>query len=93
MCAFAIRDAAARPREFIFIDEAGFNLVKTRQGQNVMGQRTVVNGWAGLCAAISLQGVLHHHAILGPHNTAHIITFVDALNNAVVPERTRATQV
>ena len=24
-----------------------------------------------LCAAISLQGVLHHHATLGPYNTAH----------------------
>ena len=46
-----------------------------------------------LCAAISLQGVLHHQATpLGPDNTAHIITFLDALHNAVVqdgPEQPR----
>lgn len=32
-----------------------------------------------MCAAISLKGVFYHHAILGSYNTAHIITFQDAL--------------
>lgn len=50
-----------------------------------------------MCAAISFQAVLHHHAILGTYNTAQIITlgpyntrqiiaFLDALH-AVVQDR------
>ena len=56
---------------------------------NVPGQR---GGNITLCAAICLQGVLHHHATLGLYNTAHIIIFLDALHNAVVqsgPEQHR----
>ncbi len=75
------------------MDEAGFNLAKTRrQGLNVIGQRAVVNvpgqrgGNITLCAAISVQGVLHHHATLGPYNTGQIIAFLDALH-AVVQDR------
>jgi transposase len=40
-----------------------------------------------LCAAISLQGLLHHQAKLGPFNTEHIITFLDALHDAAVQDR------
>ena len=86
-------DAAVQPHEFIFIDEAGFNLAKTRRrGRTVIGQRAVVNvpGQCGenitLCAAISLQGVLHHHATLTSCNSAHIITFLDAQHNTVVQD-------
>ncbi|XP_073704232.1 uncharacterized protein [Garra rufa] len=86
-------DAAELPHEFIYVDEAGFNLAKTRRrGRNVVGQRAVVNvpgqrgGNITLCAAISVQGVLHHHATLGPFNTEQIIAFLDALH-AVVQER------
>ncbi|KAI7794739.1 hypothetical protein IRJ41_025968 [Triplophysa rosa] len=62
-------DGAAQPHEFIYIDEAGFNLSKTRRrGHN-------------MC---TLQGLLHHHAKLGPYNTQHILTFLDALHDAVV---------
>ncbi len=35
-------DGAAQPHEFIFIDEAGFDLSKTRRrGRNVIGQRAM----------------------------------------------------
>ncbi|KAI2644652.1 Insertion element IS630 uncharacterized 39 kDa protein [Labeo rohita] len=40
-----------------------------------------------LCAAISLRGLLHHHSKLGPYNVQHIITFLDALHDAVVQDR------
>ncbi len=62
------------------------------RGRNVIGQRAVVNvpgqrgGNITLCAAISVQGVLHHHATLGPYNTGQIIAFLDALH-AVVQDR------
>ncbi len=37
-------DGAAQPHEFIFIDEAGFDLSKTRRrGRNVIGQRAIVH--------------------------------------------------
>ncbi|XP_025758063.1 uncharacterized protein LOC112843505 isoform X2 [Oreochromis niloticus] len=84
-------DGAAQPHELIFIDEAGFDLCKTRrQGRNVIGQRAIVHvpgqrgGNITLCAAISLRGLLHHHAKLGPYNSQHILTFLDALHNIAV---------
>ncbi len=87
-------DGAAQPHEFIFIDEAGFDLSKTRRrGRNVIGQGQLCTsqGSAGgnitLCAAISLRGLLHHHAKLGPYNSQHILTFLDALHNIVVQNR------
>ena len=39
-----------------------------------------------MCVAISQNGVLHHHAILGPFNTAHMITFLDNLHNSLIPD-------
>ncbi len=87
-------DGAAQLHEFIFIDEAGFDLSKTRRrGRNVIGQRAIVHvpgqrgGNITLCAAISLRGLLHHHAKLGPYNSQHILTFLDALHNIVVQNR------
>ncbi|KAI7790207.1 hypothetical protein IRJ41_018225 [Triplophysa rosa] len=87
-------DGAAHPHEFIYIDEAGFNLSKSRRrGRNIIGQRAIVHVPGQrlenitLCAAISLQGLLHHHAKLGPYNTQHILTFLDALHDAVVQYR------
>lgn len=92
-------DGAAQPHECIYIDEAGFNLSKNRQrGRNIIGQRAILHvpGQCGgnitLCAAMSLRGLLHHHAKLGPYNAQHIITFIDALHDAVVqdgPEQPR----
>ncbi|XP_039616998.1 insertion element IS630 uncharacterized 39 kDa protein-like [Polypterus senegalus] len=87
-------DGAAQPHEFIFLDEAGFDLSKTRrQGRNIIGQRAIVHvpgqrgGNITLCAAISLRGLLHHYAKLGPYNSQHILTFLDALHNIVVQNR------
>ncbi|XDV31496.1 hypothetical protein PO909_002487 [Leuciscus waleckii] len=34
-----------------------------------------------MCAAISQNGVVHHHATIGPYNTAHIIAFLDTLHD------------
>ncbi len=75
-------DAHAIPHEFIFIDEAGFNLAKTRRrGRNVIGHRAIIDvpgqrgGNITMCAAISsMHGVLHRHANLGPYNTGHILS-------------------
>ncbi|XP_039631956.1 uncharacterized protein LOC120543139 [Polypterus senegalus] len=86
-------DAHAIPHEFIFIDEAGFNLAKTRRrGRNVIGHRAIIDvpGQRDenikMCTAISnMHGVLHHHANLGPYNTGHILTFLDRLHNIVIP--------
>ncbi|XP_027005558.1 uncharacterized protein LOC113644708 [Tachysurus fulvidraco] len=86
-------DAHAIPHEFIFIDEAGYNLAKSRRrGRNVIGHRAIIDvpvqhgGNITMCAAISsMHGVLHHHANLGPYNTAHILTFLDRLHN-IPPE-------
>ncbi len=71
-----------------FVDEAGFNLTKTRRrGRNIIGHRAIINvpgqrgGNINMCAAISKNGVVHHHATLGPYNTAHIITFLDTLHD------------
>ncbi|XP_067234759.1 uncharacterized protein [Chanodichthys erythropterus] len=69
-------DAHAIPHEFIFIDEAGFNLAKTRRrGRNLIGHRAVIDvpgqrgGNITMCAAISnMHGVLHRHAKLGPYS-------------------------
>ncbi|KAL3970543.1 lutropin subunit beta [Sarotherodon galilaeus] len=96
-------DGAAQPHEFIFIDEAGFDLCKTRRrGRNLIGQRAIVHvpgqrgGNITLCAAISLRGLLHHHAKLGPYNSQHILTFLDALHNIVVqnsPDQPRFVEI
>lgn len=87
-------DGAAQPHELIYIDKAVFNFSKTRRrGRNIIGQRAIVHvpgqrgGNITLCAAISLRGLLYHHAKLGPYNTEHIITFLDALHDAAVQDR------
>lgn len=81
-------DSMERPHEYIFVDEAGFNLAKRRRrGRNIIGQRAIVEvpgqrgGNVTLCAAISNGGVLHHHATLGPYNTDHLLTFLGGLRD------------
>ncbi|XP_056441214.1 uncharacterized protein LOC130378498 isoform X1 [Gadus chalcogrammus] len=66
--------------EFIYVDEAGFNLTRTRRrGRNIIGHRAIVNvpgqrgGNITLCAAITQNGVLHRHAHMGAYNTALIL--------------------
>lgn len=79
-------DLIERPHEWIFHDEAGFNLAKRRR----IDQRAIMQvpgqhgGNITLCAAISNHGVLHTHATLGPYNTEHLLTFLDGLRNALV---------
>jgi hypothetical protein len=74
------------------VDEAGFNPAKTRGcNRNIFRHHAIINvpwqdgGNITMCAAISKNSVLHHHAILGPYNTAHIITFDDTLHNRLIP--------
>lgn len=85
-------EVAAVEHQFIFIDEVGFNLTKRRKrGRNIIGQRAIVQvpeqrgGNITMCAAITHHGVIHHHATLGPYNTAHLITFLDTLHNTLIP--------
>lgn len=83
-------DAAEIQHEFIYVDEAGFNLAKTRRrGRNVIGHRAITNvpgqrgGNITLCAAITQNGVLHHHANLGPYNANLILAFLHRLHEIV----------
>jgi hypothetical protein len=85
-------EADAVHHELIYVGEAGSNLAKTRgRGRNIIGHRAIINapvqrgGNITMCAAISQNSVLHHHAILGPYNTANIITFLDTLHNRLTP--------
>ncbi len=73
-----------RPHEYMYMDEAGFNLTKRRRrGRNVTGHRAIVDvpgqrgGNVTLCAAISNHGVVHHHANLGPYNTHPLLNFLN----------------
>ena len=73
-------DGAAQPHEFIYIDEAGFNLSKTRRrGRNIIGQRASPGAARG------------KYLIVCCHKpsraTEHIITFLDALHDAAVQDR------
>lgn len=88
-------DASPIPQEHIFIDEAGFNLAKTRRrGRNIIGQCTITDvpgqrgGNVTICPAMSHNGVLHCHATLGPYNTAHLLNFLNTLHdNLFQPEQ------
>ncbi len=80
--------------EYIFIDEAGFNLTKRRRRwRNIIGRRVEVPGQRGgnmtLCAPISHHGVLHHHATLGPYNTQHLLDFLNRLFGSIIQHEAR----
>ncbi len=82
--------------EYIFIDEAGFNLTKRRRrGRNIIGRCAIVEvpgqrgGNVTLCAAISHHGVLHHHATLGPYNTQHLLDFLNRLYGSIIQHEAR----
>ena len=77
-------DAEEIPHEFIYIDEAGFNLTKARRrGRKIIGHRAKINvpgplgGNITLSAGITQNGVLLCHANMEPYNTPHILTFLD----------------
>nr|XP_055062604.1 uncharacterized protein LOC129445423 isoform X2 [Misgurnus anguillicaudatus] len=80
-------DADENHHKFLFLDEAGFNLAKTRRrGGNVIGQRATVTvpGQRGanipMCAAISEDGVVGRRPRIGSYNAALLIAFLEELN-------------
>ncbi|KAI2665257.1 Insertion element IS630 uncharacterized 39 kDa protein [Labeo rohita] len=92
-------EADVMGHELLFVDEAGFNLSKTRRrGRNIIGHRAIINvpgqrgGNITMCAAISQNGVVHHHATIGPYNTAHIIAFLDTLHDMLTVQRPEHTR-
>nr|XP_029480639.1 uncharacterized protein LOC115103815 [Oncorhynchus nerka] len=93
MCKVLELDAAAIQHVYMYI-ESGFKLAK-RQGWNIIGHRAIVNvpgqrgGNITMCAAVGQQGVPHHHANLGPYNTALLITFLDTLHGILIPDEQR----
>nr|XP_046213824.1 uncharacterized protein LOC124040776 isoform X1 [Oncorhynchus gorbuscha] len=72
--------------KFLFLDEAGFNLAKTRKGQNFIGQRATIQvpGQCGanitICETISEDGVVGRKPRIGSYNAALLVTFLDELN-------------
>ncbi len=80
-------DADDDHHKFIYLDEAGFNLAKTRsRGRNFIGRRATIQvpGQCGanitMCAAISEDGVVGRRPHIGPYNTALLVTFLDELD-------------
>ncbi|KAK0140191.1 hypothetical protein N1851_022889 [Merluccius polli] len=45
-----------------------------------------------MCAAISQNGVVHHHATIGPYNSAHMIAFLDTLHDILTVQRPEQTR-
>lgn len=89
-------EASEPPHNFIYLDEAGFNLAKgRRRGRNVIGHRATVDvpgqrgGNITMCAAISEHGVLTRIPIIGPYNTQHLLTFLDTLYRDLIPDDER----
>ena len=79
-------EASENEHAFIFVDEAGFNLAKTRRrGRNLIGKRATIDvpGQRGanitMCAAISNDGLQLQKAGIGPYNTERLIAFIDEL--------------
>ncbi len=82
-------DAAVNHHKYIFVDEASFNLAKTRRrGRNLIGQRATIQvpgqrgGNVSMCAAISEDGVVGCRPVLGSYNTEHLIAFLNELEQA-----------
>ena len=84
-----VLDADVNHHKYVFVDEAGFNLAKTRRrGRNIIGQRATVQvpgqrgGNISMCAAISEDGVLGRRPLLGSYNAAHLIEFLNEIELA-----------
>ncbi|XP_034144995.1 uncharacterized protein LOC114829938 [Esox lucius] len=87
-------EANQAPHEFIYIDEAGFNLSKRRRrGRNIIGKRATVDvpGQRGanitMCAAMANTGLLLHRCQVGPYNTERLLAFLNDLHQRLVPEQ------
>lgn len=79
-------DADENHHKFVFVDEAGFNLAKTRRrGRNFIGQRATIQvpGQRGanisMCAAISEDGVVGRRPRIGAYNAELLVAFLDEL--------------
>ncbi|RXN21011.1 hypothetical protein ROHU_016731 [Labeo rohita] len=77
---------------FIYVDEAGFNLIKVkRRGRNLIGYRATItvpgqrDANITMCAANSNNGVLCHIPTIGPYNTERLITFLNSLHERLIP--------
>ena len=82
-------EASEPTHNFIYVDEAGFNLTKhRRRGRNIIGYRATVHvpgqrdGNIAIGAAISENGVLTLIPIIGPYNTERLVTFLDTLQGS-----------
>ncbi len=82
-------DADVNHHKYIFVDEVGFNLAKTRRrGLHIIGQRANVQvpgqrgGNISMCAAISEDGVIGRRPLLGSYNAAHLIEFLNEIETA-----------
>ncbi|XP_061669556.1 uncharacterized protein LOC133497566 [Syngnathoides biaculeatus] len=85
-------ESSGKNLQFIFVDEAGFNLAKvTRKGKRFIGQRATVTAPdqrganITMCAAIADDGVLCHSAIIGPLDTERLVVFLDSLLRRLIP--------
>ncbi|XP_032877765.1 uncharacterized protein LOC116973630 [Amblyraja radiata] len=79
-------DADDNHHKFVFVDEAGFNLAKTRRrGRNLIGQRATIQVPArrganiSMCAAISEDGVVGRRSLIGAYNAELLVAFLDEL--------------
>lgn len=62
-----------------------FNLSKTRsRTKDIVNVHWRHGKNITICAAITHNGVLHHHATLGPYNTDHITCFLDPVHDMLV---------
>ncbi|XP_034147992.1 uncharacterized protein LOC117594488 [Esox lucius] len=84
-----VLDADVNHHKYVFVDEAGFNLAKTRRrGRNIIGQRATVQvpgqrgGNISMWAAISEDGVLGRRPLLGSYNATHLIVFLNEIELA-----------
>ncbi|XP_034149524.1 uncharacterized protein LOC114839618 [Esox lucius] len=84
-----VLDADVNHHKYVFVDEAGFNLAKTRRRRrNIIGQRATVQvpgqrgGNISMCAAISEDGVLGRRPLLGSYNATHLIEFLNEIELA-----------
>ncbi len=84
-----VLDADMNHHKYIFVDEVGFNLAKTRRrGRNIIGQWANVQvpgqrgGNISMCAATSENGVIGRRPLLGSYNAAHLIEFLKEIEPA-----------
>ena len=77
---------------FPFPNTTNQNATLIHQVTHTIGQKAITNvpgqrgGNITMCAAITQNGVLHHNATLGPYNTGHMLTFLDAIYTMLVPD-------